>query len=86
MSLSRVGETRDRLARYLAGDDSLDQFKDWLVGTLLEAEQDGDTAAEDVIFDIMLPMAEESSGYITEDDLRRALRPLLHPAPVIAVS
>ena len=86
MSSSLNPDVRDHLAKYLSGEESLDEFKDWLVGALLDAEQANDAAAEDFILDIMLPMAEESSGYISEDRMREALHPLLKPIPATATT
>jgi len=84
MASSLGPDVRDHLAVYLGGEESLDEFKGWVIGALLDAEQQNDTAAEELVYDIMLPMAEESGGYIAEDRLREALHPLLDPAPATA--
>ena len=86
MSSSLSLEIRNHLAKYLAGEESLDEFKGWVVGALLDAEQRNDVAAEEFVYDIMLPMAEEAGGYSSEDRLRQALQPLLNPTPATAAT
>ena len=77
-------DIRGHLAKYLVAEESLDVFKDRVIDALLDAEQQNDVAAEEFAYDIMLPMAEESGGYITEERLREALQSLLGPTPAAA--
>jgi len=79
-------ELRDRLAKYLAGDTSLYDFSGWLAPVVWDIEERHDPEAETLAYAIFHPMAEQSSGYITEDHLRRLLHPLLEPAPATAAS
>lgn len=81
MSSPLVQDIQGRLARYLAGDSSLDEFKDWLVGETWEVEQRADAEAEKLTYRIKHRLAEQSGGHITEDALRRTLQPLVASAP-----
>ena len=73
-----------RLASYLARACPLDEFKDWLVGETWDIEQRADTEAERLTYRIKHRLAEQSGGHITEDDVRRLLRPLVEAAPAPA--
>lgn len=66
-----------KLARYLAGEESLDGFKDWLVGATWDVEATHDPRAIDVTYEIKLLLAEQSGGDLSEAELRRELQPLL---------
>lgn len=68
---------RERLAAYLDGEMSLDDFKDWLVGATWDVEQSGEPAAIDLAYDVKLLLAEHSSEGFPETELRTLLR-LLH--------
>lgn len=84
MSTPREIAIRGRLARYVAAETSLDEFKDWLVGETWDIEQRGDPAAERLAYRIKHRFAEQSGGHVTEDDTRRLLQPLVAPAPTLA--
>ncbi len=66
---------RDQLARYLTGDVSLDEFKDWLAAETWDLEQHGNPAST-LAIRVKHRLAEQSSGYCTEEDLKHMLRPL----------
>jgi hypothetical protein len=85
MASTLVPQIQDHLARYLANETTLDEFKDWLVGATWDIEQRGDSESEDLTYEIKLRLAEHSGGYCTEDDLRRLLRPLAVPSPMPVV-
>ena len=84
MSSPLVRTIQARLADYLAGECSLDEFKDWLVGETWDIELRADAEAERLTYRIKHRLAEQSGGHITEDDLREALRPLVEAAPAPA--
>lgn len=86
MTSALAAEMRHRLSQYLSHETTLVEFSDWLSPIVWDIEERHDPEAEELAYDIYHPMAEQSGGYITEDDLRHALRPLLHPAPVTAAS
>lgn len=68
---------RDRLTHYLAGQASLDEFKDWLLGATWNVDDRDEPVAMDLTYDIQLLLAEYSSEGFPEADLRHQLRPLL---------
>jgi len=84
MMSALTNEIRDHLSRYLAGDATLSEFSGWLSPIVWDIEERHDAEAEELAYAIYLPMAEESGGYITEDRLREALRPLLAPTAAAA--
>lgn len=86
MMSTLTNEILDHLAKYLAGDTSLYEFSGWLSPIVWDIEERHDPEAEDLAYAVFHRMAEQSSGYITEDRLRRLLRPLLTPAPATAAS
>jgi len=77
---------RARLAAYLAGTATLKSVYDWLVAETWDIEQRHDPEAEALTYEIKGPLAEHSSGFISEDELRRLLRPLVAAVPVPASS
>ena len=81
-----TNEIHDQLAKYLAGDTTLYEFSGWLAPVVWDIEERHDPEAEDLAYAVFHRMAEQSSGYISEDHLRRLLRPLLKPAPATAAS
>lgn len=77
---------RRHLARYLAGDASLDAFVDWFVGVAWSIEETGSPEARELTYAIQLALAEASSGLLTPHELRGELEALsrqpvlgLHP-------
>lgn len=65
------------LARYLADEVSLDDFKDWVVGATWDIEATDDPRAIDLTYEIKLLLAEQSGGFLSETALRWELQPLL---------
>jgi hypothetical protein len=62
----------------------LDEFKDWLIGATWDIDAGGDPSAIALTYGIKLALAEHSSGYVAEDELRRelaSLRTTTLPAP-----
>lgn len=74
-------ELRDRLGRYLDGRESLDEFKHWLIGATWDIDAGGDPAAIALTYEIKLALAEHSSGYVAEDEVRRELAFLRSTTP-----
>jgi hypothetical protein len=62
------------LESYLAGNISLAEFTDWLVGTTWNIEQAADPEAVQLAYAIELALAEHSSGLLSLDELRDELR------------
>ena len=87
MQSSLEADIRQRLTSHLAGDVPLDEFKDWLVGATWKLNRAADPAAHQLAYQIKLPLAEHSGGYLTDDELRQALLPHTTsiPSPVQAV-
>ena len=67
-------QIRERLARYLRNEISLDQFEDWLVQRSWDMHLDSDAAAQKLASAIELRFAEHSSGHLDEVELRDELR------------
>ena len=67
----------ERLADYLAGDSSLDEFKDWLVGATWSIDEAADPAGMQLADEVKLALADESGGFLTEAELREELKPFV---------
>lgn len=75
-------ELRERLIGYLDGREPLDEFKHWLIGATWDIDSSGDPAAIALVYEIKLALAVHSSGYVSEDRVRRELASLrLPPMP-----
>ena len=70
-------EIRQRLARYLARETSLDQFEDWLVKQSWNMHRDSEEAAQKLVSAVELRLAEHSSGHLDEPALREQLIPFV---------
>lgn len=68
-------EIRERLADYLSGAMTLEEFKDWLVGATWDIEACGDRDAIDLTYEIKLILAEQSTPREDEASLRTQLLP-----------
>jgi hypothetical protein len=82
---------RHRLTSYLAGNLSLDDFTEWLVGATWNIGSTGDVAASELAYSIELALAEHSSGLLTLDELRSELGalgqlPEVHARPAARAS
>lgn len=77
MNPSLEVEIRRHVAFFLAREQSVEAFYDWFVPVTWEIEQTGNPIAQDLAYEIELRFAEYTGGHCTEDDLRRALRPLV---------
>lgn len=68
---------REQLARYLAGKIPLSGFQDWFIPQAWNIEGRADPLVVDLVHRIELRLAEYSSGHRIEDELKRALQPLV---------
>lgn len=73
----KENEIRVELVKYLAGDQSLDDFEDWLVQQSWDMHRDSDHAAQKLASKVELLLAEHSSAHINETSLKAELRPLV---------
>jgi hypothetical protein len=85
MSHPLAAAIREHLARYLAGETTLDALGDWFVPATWDIDQTGDQTAVDLTDEIILRLAEYSNGDCSEAQLRELLRPLVGPPPVGSV-
>lgn len=77
-------QIREQLARYIAGEQSLETFAEWFFPATWNVHLRDDRAAADFAYEIGLRLAEFSNGDWTEDELKALLRPLVEPRPVSA--
>jgi len=78
MSTILSNETRDRIGRFLAGDDTLQQLRRWFRSSALTAVSDsGDADDEELVFAVELLLSELDHGDWTEDELRAKLKELI---------
>ena len=75
-------EIRDWLARYLAGDITLREFREWFTPATWNVHRTGNDTAIDLVGEIGLRIAELTSGHRTEDEVRTLLLPLVRHDPV----
>jgi len=64
---------RRHLARYLAGNLTLNELQDWLVNATWTMEETASPAAVQLVYSIELVLAELSSGFLPLDQLRADL-------------
>ena len=70
-------ETRNRVARYLARDDTLQQLRHWLRSSALTAAAAMDDSNDErLVYAVELLIAELEHGDWTEDELRTMLKAL----------
>ncbi len=77
MSHSLDFNIREKLAEYLAGKISLDEFEDWFFPETIEVDQKSPLALIKLVYGIKLSLAEFSHGDWSERDSRSLLRSLL---------
>lgn len=66
-------EIRVRLADYVLGEISLEDFEDWFVANSWNAHQSGDPDLQRLVFEIEAKLSEYSGDQIDEQVLRRGL-------------
>lgn len=77
MNPSLDNEIRERLASYLAGEISLEDFEDWFVSASWNVSQSKNQAAINMVYEIELWLSEYSDGFRSKDELRNLLRPFV---------
>ena len=75
-------EIQDQLARYLAGQLSLNEFRLWLMPLLWVINRHDDPRAFRTASRIALYIAEFGAGHRTEEELRRLIGPFVLPPPM----
>lgn len=78
---SSWGAIRDHVAAYLAGTESLDDLKDWLVGSTWNLDEASSPEASALAYEVKLALADESSGITTHAELDDTLAALVAPDP-----
>ena len=68
---------RHHLMNYLAGTLSLDDLKERVIDATWDAGDAARSAECELALDVELALAEESSGYLTREELNADLRELL---------
>ena len=77
MSHSLDFNIREKLAEYLAGKISLDEFEDWFFPETVEVDQESPLALIKLVYGIKLSLAEFSHGDWSDSEFRGLLRSLL---------
>ena len=77
MQTSLAAEIRRRLARYVAGELSLESFDRWFVRATAGVDEAKDPDASSLTWEVYLRLAEYTRGDRSEDDLKAVLAPLL---------
>src|SRR5580698_7478841 len=70
-------QIRQKLAKYLHDEISLDRFEDWLAERSWNMHRDSDESAQKLVSAIELRLAEYSSGHLDIRSLRDELIPLV---------
>jgi hypothetical protein len=70
------GEIREHLTAFLDNQESLDVFKDWLVGATWGIDFSEPQRVVDLVYAIKHEFADHSSGLTDDDELRSALAAL----------
>lgn len=73
----KENEIRAELVKYLAGNQALDAFEDWLVQWSWNMHRDSDQVAQGLASKIELLLAEYSGEHIDESTLKEKLRPFV---------
>jgi hypothetical protein len=74
-----VEELRAKVAAYLQGRTSLDEFDEWFSANTWNMHRDNDPEAQRIAGAIELLLAEHSSGHLTDSQLLVRLLPLADP-------
>jgi hypothetical protein len=82
MNQTTVHELQTHLSRYLSNATSLENFRDWFDDETWGLAAEPESPARQVAGEIELRIAEFTNGHLTEDELRKLLRPLVADAPV----
>jgi len=74
-----ASEIRQQLLSFLAKGIDLDDFEDWIAQNTWDVHRSGDLEAEQLAYSIELFLSEQSSGHLSESDLRSELSLLSSP-------
>ena len=77
MEQSLDNEIREKLANYLVGEISLEEFEDWFVSPSWNVDQSKNQAAINMVYEIELWLSEYFDNFRSEDELKALLRPLV---------
>jgi len=77
MNLSLDNEIREKLADYLVGKISLEEFEDWFVSASWNIDQSKNQVAINMVYEIELWLSEYYNHFRSEDALKALLRPLV---------
>src|SRR6266705_3914444 len=72
-------ELRDRVARFISGSMSLNDFEDWFVASSWNVHQQADVEVQRLVGAIELALAEYSNDHRTEGEVRTLLQSLVLP-------
>lgn len=70
-------EIRSRLGRYLRGEDTLDEFREWFIPATWDVHESSNNAAETLAYRVVHLIGEYSAGELSEARLRSRLKPLI---------
>ena len=84
MERSFEATVRERLADYLADENSIDEFKAWLVAATWSPQQSQASQGIQFANEIKLAFAGHSGGYRSDEELRSGLAELLNRSLVKA--
>lgn len=77
MESSLDNEIREKLANYLVGKISLEEFEDWFVSPSWDVDQSKNQVAINMVYEIELWLSEYFDNFRSEDELKALLRPLV---------
>jgi hypothetical protein len=77
MNPSLENKLRKKLASYLLGKISLEDFEDWFVSASWNVSQSKNHVAINLVYEIELWLSEYSDGFRSENELKLLLRPLV---------
>lgn len=77
MTQSLEVDVRERLARYLANETALAEFRGWFIAEAWNIDKRSTAATARLVHQIELLLAEHEHGDWTEPELRRELAPLV---------
>lgn len=86
MNLSLDNEIRDKLASYLLGEVSLDDFEDWFVSASWNVNQSKNQAAINMVYETELYLSEFSDAFRSEDELKNLLRSIVENVNMAPIS
>jgi len=74
-----ASEIRERVAKALFGEASLEEFEDWFVPATWDAHKAGDPEAENLTDEIEMNLSEYTGGQLSLEQLRSRLAGAVFP-------